>query len=222
LLDQLKTKKNHVSIPSPREEADPASPAQATLPFIVRDQRQWGWYFVDNEIIDKYGPELGAYGVAVYTVLCRHSWRSRTQQVDISQRDIAAYLKISQDAVRKSIHKLVTLGLVHAEVPDRGSQSRLSRFWLLNVKERPNATRSDRPATERQAFGSTHEPNATRSRNKEERQKQKENGETEQPPLPLGRKANANAKSNSNYSIRDRLERELDILEAREREGGRG
>jgi len=28
----------------------------------VRDQRQPGWFFVDNEIIDKYASQIGAYG----------------------------------------------------------------------------------------------------------------------------------------------------------------
>jgi len=31
--------------------------------FRRRDQRQPGWFFVDNEIIDKYTSRIGAYGV---------------------------------------------------------------------------------------------------------------------------------------------------------------
>src|SRR5208337_3326107 len=90
----------------------PASPTeQAALPFIVRDQREPGWFFIDNEIVDKFGPRLGAYGFAVYGLLCRRC-KHATQQVDnLSQRDIAASLGISQATVGKSLSLLADLGL---------------------------------------------------------------------------------------------------------------
>ena len=138
----------------------------ASEQFVVRDQREPGWFFVDNEIVDKYGARLGAYGVALYGVLSRHS-KNFTQQVNLSQRDMAATLGISQDRVRKSLGDLVEFGLIHVEVPERPSPGIISTITLLKVK-----------TTERQTFSSTAELNATRSRNKEVKTKT----ETKTPP----------------------------------------
>jgi hypothetical protein len=145
----------------------------------VRDQRQPGWFHVDNEIIDQYGQKLGAYGVAVYCVLSRHAKRG-DERVNLSARDVAALLGISQDRVRKSLADLAEAGLIDLQAPTRPAQGSISAITLLNVK--PNRTPhvqsspSDRtphvqlrPSTERHTFGSGHEPNATRSPYKEEK-----------------------------------------------------
>jgi hypothetical protein len=137
--------------------------------FVVRDQREPGWFFVDNEIVDKFGARLGAYGVALYAVLARHC-KNSTQQVSLSQRDIAATLEISQDRVRTSLRELVDSGLIHLEVPARPSPGIISTITMLKVK-----------TTERHTFSSTSELNATRSRNKEV--KTKTETKTETPPL---------------------------------------
>jgi len=101
----------------------------------VRDLRRVGYCQIDNEIIDEYGPKIGAYGVAVYNVLCRHA-RNETQQVRLSTRDIAETLAISHDRVRKSLADLVNSGLVRQEVPpERHGPGAISTFTLLNVKK---------------------------------------------------------------------------------------
>lgn len=128
--------------------------------FAVRNQRQPGWFFIDNEIVDKYGARLGAYGLAVYAVLSRRC-KQDTQHVDsLSQRDIAAILGISQDRVRKSLDDLGEIGLVRIDVPKHPSPGVISTITLLNVKE-----------TERRAFSSAGQLNAARSPNKEEKKK---------------------------------------------------
>src|SRR5216683_3128696 len=133
----------------------------------VRDQREPGWFFVDNEIIDKYARQIGAYGVAVYSVLCRHCRNSTQQVTNLSQRDIAASLGISQDRVRKSLSVLVDFSLIAVEVPERPCPGIISTITLLKVK-----------TTERHTFSSAAELNATRSRNKEVKTKT----ETKTPP----------------------------------------
>src|SRR5713101_7370627 len=99
--------------------------------FIVRDQRRFGWFSIDNEIIDEHGGQIGAYGVAVYNVISRHS---RNQVAKLSQRDIAATLGISQDRVRKSLADLVDLHLVHMDVPERAGPGLITTITLLDVK----------------------------------------------------------------------------------------
>jgi|SRR5579862_2562651 len=144
-----------------------------TIPeqFEVRDIREAGFFWLDNEIIDKYGSRIGAYGLAVYAVLSRHSQNS-TQRVSLSQRDIGGILDISQDRTRRSLSDLVELGLIRVEVPKRPSPGIISTITLLRVK-----------TTERHTFSSPRELNATRSRNKEV--KTKTETKTKLPPTPL-------------------------------------
>ncbi len=137
--------------------------------FAVRDQREPGWFYIDNEIVDVHGVQLGAYGIAVYNVLSRYQ---RNQQVSLSQRDIAAALGISQDAVRTALKLLAEVPLIYIDVPTRRSPGLVSTITLLRVK-----------TSERHAFSSAREVNATRSRNKEV--KTKTETENKLPPTPL-------------------------------------
>jgi hypothetical protein len=150
--------------------------AEQSLLFEVRDQREPGWFFVDNELVDKYGVRIGAYGLAIYNVLCRHC-KNATQQVsNLSQRDIAATLQISQDRVRKSLLDLVELQLIHVDLPARPAPGIISTITLLKVK-----------TTERHTFSSASKLNATRSPNKEEKTKTETKTKTlPNPPLQGG------------------------------------
>jgi hypothetical protein len=138
----------------------------------VRDQRQPGWFFVDNEVIDRFAGQIGAYGVAVYNVLCRHCRNSRQRVDNLSQRDIAMTLGISQDRARKSLSALVEVGLIAVEVPKSPGPQIISTYVLLTVK-----------TTECHTFSSVAAQNATRSRNKEEETKTET--EIKHPPTPL-------------------------------------
>jgi hypothetical protein len=149
------------TLPEVGAPARPSAASEAAALFTVRDQREPGWFFVDNEIIDRYSARLGAYGLAVYAVLCRHCNNS-TQQVRLSQRDIGAILGISQDRVRKSLEELAESGLVHVEVPSRPAPGMISAITLLKVK-RTGRGALPTAATERHTFSSTPEPNAIRS-----------------------------------------------------------
>jgi hypothetical protein len=137
--------------------------------FVIRDQRRVGYFTVDNEVVDNYGAKIGAYGVAVYCVIGRHS---RNAVASLSQRDIATSLGISQDRVRKSLSDLAEFCLIRVDVPERPSPGVISTITLGDVK-----------TTERHTFSSAPELNATRSRNKEV--KTKTETETQLPPTPL-------------------------------------
>src|SRR5215469_15093875 len=160
----------------------------------IRDQRQPGWFFVDNEVIDRHGRQLGAYGIAVYSVLSRYA-KNGTQQVDLSGRDIAAAIGISQDRVRKSLADLVDLGLICHIIPERTAPGLISTITLLNVKQILNVTRSVEHGTERHMFGSLKEPNASRSAYKEEKKQNRERNTTLPPYPPALTTPQNNAKS---------------------------
>jgi hypothetical protein len=136
---------------------------------VVRDQRRFGWFSVDNEIIDNHGPQIGAYGVAVYCVISRHS---RNQVAKLSQRDIAAGLGISHDRVGKSLSALSELGLIAMDVPERPGPGLITTITLLDVKVSGRLTSSCEA-----------ELDATRPHNKEE--KTKTETTAKHPPTPL-------------------------------------
>jgi hypothetical protein len=132
----------------------------------IRDQRQPGWFWIDNEILDQYSERLGAYGVAVYNVLSRNA-KNGTQRVNLSARDIGAMLGISHDRVRKSLRDLADIGLIHIQIPERPAPGVISTITLLNVKKELDAIRPVQRATGRQTSSSPNELDATRPRNKE-------------------------------------------------------
>ncbi len=43
------------------------------MAIIVRDHRGGNWFWMHNAIITEYGPQLGAYGIAIYAALCCHA-----------------------------------------------------------------------------------------------------------------------------------------------------
>jgi hypothetical protein len=34
----------------------------------IIDERRTNWFWIDNEVVDRFGPQIGAYGLAVYAV----------------------------------------------------------------------------------------------------------------------------------------------------------
>ena len=128
-------------------------------PFIVRDQRRKGFFTVDNEIIDKHSARLGAYGIAVYNVLCRYC-DNETQKVrPLSQRDIAAILNISHGQVGISLRELTEAGCIYVDTPACPAPGKISAVTLLDVKNwPPHSQFSEKLAT-------------VRPRNKEEKPK---------------------------------------------------
>jgi hypothetical protein len=173
--------------------------------FAVRDQRQPGWFFIDNEVVDQHSQRLGAYGIAVYCVLSRYA-KSGTQQVNLSARDIGNALGISQDRVRKSLADLVDVGLIHLQIPERPAPGLFSTITLLNVKVNRTPHVQSHPSTERHTFSSGHELNATRSPYKEVKTKTKTETDTHLPfsneilDLSLQKK---NEFSQSDFDARD-------------------
>ncbi len=105
--------------------------ADNLLPFKVRDRRAPGWHWEQNEIIDLWGPVIGAYGVAVYSVLSRFS---RDNEVDeLSAPRIAGLLKMSRSKVFSSLRQLEDLGLLGRRSKPGGE----STYLLADLKALP-------------------------------------------------------------------------------------
>ena len=66
---------------------------------------------LDNILIDDYAAEIGAVGVAIYTVLQRYADRT-TGQCWPSVATIARLLRLSKTCVKKYLHLLARLGLI--------------------------------------------------------------------------------------------------------------
>ena len=108
------------------------------LPFKVRDRRAPGWHWNQNEIVDLWGPVVGAYGVAVYNVLSRFS---RDNEVDeLSAPRIALLLRMSRSKVFQILKALEAHGLLgRRHRPGAGggltaADSSARRLWQANPR----------------------------------------------------------------------------------------
>lgn len=77
----------------------------------LRDARKRGFYIIDNDLIDKYGPEIGAYGVAVYNLIARYADGNGENSFP-SYQTIAEKLGISRPKAVTTINQLVEFGLI--------------------------------------------------------------------------------------------------------------
>src|SRR5688572_29684874 len=87
----------------------PASPQGELLPFKVRDRRDPGWHWNQNEIVDTWGAIIGGRGIAIYTVLSRFS---RDNQVELSWAKIKHHAGFSRSTVFRTLRQLEDLGLL--------------------------------------------------------------------------------------------------------------
>jgi len=86
-------------------------------PTCLKDGRRTYTFYLDDEVIDTFGPKIGAYGVAVYALLARHAKHS---QCFPSYTRIQKQLGLSRQTVWRTIDCLVREGLIHRE--QRNSQ----------------------------------------------------------------------------------------------------
>lgn len=84
----------------------------------ITDERRPSWCWIDNDVIDTYGPVIGPNAIAVYLVLARHA-NNDTRQAWPSFATIARMAGISRPTAIKAIGRLVDAGLI--AVAKRGS-----------------------------------------------------------------------------------------------------
>ena len=106
----------------------------------VRDNRGGNWFWLHNAIIDQYGAELGAYGIAVYCCLCRHV--GQDQYTWVSQKELAAEIGSSRRQVQRELTKLQELGLLTVEEQEN-EHGQTSNTYTLLAPPRASQTRGD-------------------------------------------------------------------------------
>lgn len=80
--------------------------------FQVRDGRP-GFLRVDNDLYDRYGAQLGPYGLAVYMALCRYA--NRASECWPCYSTIAQGTGMSRRKVIYEIKKLEDLGVIEVQ-----------------------------------------------------------------------------------------------------------
>jgi DNA-binding MarR family transcriptional regulator len=123
---------NHKEIIMASPQSTPTAQPTADLPIIVQDRRRRGFFTLDNAVIDRYGPELKAHGIAVYTVLARFA--NREGECFPSQATIAKRTGMSRMQVSREVEKLQQLQLITVE-PQYGLQGeqRANLYTLLEM-----------------------------------------------------------------------------------------
>jgi hypothetical protein len=99
--------------------------------FLVRDSRQPGHFWADNEILDIYGAQLGAHGIAVYMAMSRRA-DNVTGECMLSTRRIAAQVSMSAGGVFNALELIVSLGLARKAVDAKHNKPAV--FVLADVK----------------------------------------------------------------------------------------
>jgi hypothetical protein len=96
-----------------------------------RDSREPGHFWADNEIIIKFGPDLGAYGISVYMVVSMLA-RNDDGRFRITARQIAKLIGISPAQAARELNKLLTLELAIREYKATTNKE-ASEYRLISV-----------------------------------------------------------------------------------------
>ena len=104
------------------------------IQFKVRDKRNKGWFFVDNEYLNGYGKKLGAIGISIYIVLCRHA--DGEQKCFPSEKTIGKELRLTDRTVRKYIKLFEKYHLIKT-TKERSREGKWlnNTYWLLDKTE---------------------------------------------------------------------------------------
>jgi Helix-turn-helix domain len=99
----------------------------------IRTKGSAEWFWLNNTLVDDYGPILGAHGIAVYTVLARFVAHP-DQSCYPSYRTIAKRLRLSRRKVIAIIGQLEACGLVRREPRmDGAGDAQSNQYTLLSL-----------------------------------------------------------------------------------------
>lgn len=98
----------------------------------VRDTRNAGHFWADNEVLIKYGRKLGPYGLSVYMVFSLVS-RNGTGECRLTLRQIEAMTGISIAQASRAIQTLMECGLVRRDYTSKSPKDGPSIYSLLSV-----------------------------------------------------------------------------------------
>lgn len=107
----------------------------------IRDHREPGHFWADNEIVEEYLPGIGVYGFAVYMLLCKYA-DAKTAECDPAIPTMAKTLDVSDNTIKKALRKLRDVGLIKIEpqyeTSRNGKRVNSSNLYtLLSVEKKP-------------------------------------------------------------------------------------
>lgn len=111
----------------------------------LHDQREPGFFIVDNEVLDLFGPQIGVYGFAVYCVLAKYA-NKKGEGAFPSYQAIADMVGMSRPKAFDGVKLLVKCGLV-VKTPrfsETGDQT-TNAYTLVNVKALAAGSKPDLP-----------------------------------------------------------------------------
>ena len=111
----------------------------------LRDVRTGNNFYIDNILIDEYGPKIGVYGIAIYNVIVRHSNGNTGTNSFPSHATIARKVDCSVPMVKKTIKKLIELKLLKSIPRYKDSRRTSNEYWILNVQDTPPGYITDTP-----------------------------------------------------------------------------
>lgn len=94
----------------------------------IRDRRRVGWFSVDDEIIEVFGPQLGVHGIATYCALCKYADKDESSHPGL--RTLCDRLKMGRKKLLDTLDLLQRLGLIAIEKGDRVT---VNVYTLLDV-----------------------------------------------------------------------------------------
>lgn len=97
--------------------------------FEVRDRRDKGWFYMDNEYLNGYAKYFGAIGTAVYLSLCRHA--DAEQKCFPSQQLMAKELNVTTKTIRKYLNLLVKHRLISVKKHKNEESRQMNNVYFL-------------------------------------------------------------------------------------------
>jgi len=117
--------------------------SESDEPIVIRDNREPGWFWSPNELLDIYGPIIGVYGIAVYMALARRA-DNTSQKTWPGLRSMAKTLGTGRRQVREAIEKLEAAGVITVERRPRQTH----RYTLVNLRVQSQAGIPEAPPKE--------------------------------------------------------------------------
>jgi len=102
-------------------------------PFKVRDRRNRGWFYLDNEYLNGLGKYLGLPAIGIYVSLCRHA--DNEQRCFPAQELIAEELGISNRTVIKYLNLLRKHNVIAIERERKGRKWAQNVYYLIDKSE---------------------------------------------------------------------------------------
>jgi len=101
--------------------------------YKVRDKRNRGWFYMDNEYLNGLGKHLGVTGIAIYVSLCRHA--DNEQKCFPAQETIAEELGCSVATIKRYLRLLTKHNVIAIERVKKGRKWAHNVYYLLDKSE---------------------------------------------------------------------------------------